>query len=98
MASLSLLIPLFAKNSRLGYFFNAKNLHGELIAVFAMRFLVFEFLFGLALRRFSKSKFHFDFRRRLATGTASLSLLVPFLAKNSRLGYFFYAKNPQGGS
>jgi hypothetical protein len=25
----SFLIPLFAKNSRLGYFLNANNLHGE---------------------------------------------------------------------
>jgi hypothetical protein len=29
MASPSLLIPLFAKNSRLGYFFNANNPQGE---------------------------------------------------------------------
>ena len=39
-ASLTLLIPFFAKNSRLGYFFNAKNLHGEWIAVSAMSFFV----------------------------------------------------------
>jgi hypothetical protein len=26
------------------------------------------------------------------------SLLIPFLAKNSRLGYFLNANNPQGGS
>ena len=49
---------------------------------------VFEFLFGLVLRRFSQSKFHFDFEDDSATGTASHSLLVPFFAKNSRLGYF----------
>ena len=65
----SLMIPFFAKNSRLGYFFNAKN-----------------------LRRFSQSKFHFDFEDDSATGTASPSLLVPLFAKNSRLGYFFNAK------
>ena len=45
------------------------------------------------LRRFSQSKFHFDFEDDSATGTASHSLLVPLFAKNSRLGYFFYAKN-----
>ena len=38
-------------------------------------------------------KINFDFEDDSATGTASPSLLVPFLAKNSRLGYFFYARN-----
>ena len=45
------------------------------------------------LRRFSQSKFHFDFEDDSATGTASPSLLVPLFAKNSRLGYFFNANN-----
>ena len=45
------------------------------------------------LRRFSQSKFHFDFEDDSATGTASLSLLVPLFAKNSRLGYFLNANN-----
>jgi hypothetical protein len=45
------------------------------------------------LRRFSQSKFYFDFEDDFATGTASPSLLVPLFAKNSRLGYFFYANN-----
>jgi len=37
-------------------------------------------------------------RKRFAPGIASLSLLTPLFAKNSRLGYFFNANNPQGGS
>ena len=45
------------------------------------------------LRRFSQSKFHFDFEDDSATGTASHSLLVPLFAKNSRLGYFLNANN-----
>ena len=45
------------------------------------------------LRRFSQSKFHFDFEDDSATGTASPSLLVPLFAKNSRLGYFLNANN-----
>jgi hypothetical protein len=49
--------------------------------------------FITTLRRFSQSKFHFDFEDDSATGTASLSLLVPLFAKNSRLGYFFNANN-----
>ena len=48
------------------------------------------------LRRFSQSKFHFDFEDDSATGTASPSLLVPLFAKNSRLGYFFNANNLHG--
>jgi hypothetical protein len=45
------------------------------------------------LRRFSQSKFHFDFEDDSATGIASLALLIPLFAKNSRLGYFFNANN-----
>jgi len=33
-------------------------------------------------------------RRQLAPALASLTLLRAFFAKNSRLGYFFNAKNP----
>ena len=51
------------------------------------------YFFNARLRRFSQSKFHFDFEDDSATGTASHSLLVPLFAKNSRLGYFFYANN-----
>ncbi len=49
--------------------------------------------FFSTLRRFSQSKFHFDFEDDSQTGTASPSLLVPLFAKNSRLGYFFNANN-----
>ena len=45
-------------------------------------------------RRFSQSKFHFDFEDDLPLGSRRLWLLIPFLAKNSRLGYFFNARNP----
>jgi len=41
MASLSLLIPLFVKNSRLGYFFNANNLDLRLEAVFMVLHIKF---------------------------------------------------------
>ena len=44
-------------------------------------------------RRFSQSKFHFYFEDDLPLGSRRLRLLIPFLAKNSRLGYFFYANN-----
>ena len=36
---------------------------------------------------------HLFLQKRLATGIASLSLMIPFFSKNSRLGYFFHAKN-----
>ena len=36
---------------------------------------------------------HIFLQKRLATGIASLSLMIPFFSKNSRLGYFFHAKN-----
>ena len=45
-------------------------------------------------RRFSPSKFHFDVEDDLPLGLRRLRLLIPFLAKNSRLGYFFNARNP----
>jgi hypothetical protein len=92
----SLIIPLFAKNSRLGYFFNANNLR---------RFSPSKFHFDFRRRlrdwdrvawrrRFSQSKFHFDFEDDLPLGSRRLWLLIPFLAKNSRLGYFLNARNP----
>ena len=136
----SLMIPLFAKNSRLGYFFNANNLlndanefirsrlllrikfayanlafswiaSGEINSPIRDKFLVFRFsllinassFFSKKIRdwdcfawrrRFSQSKFHFDFEDDLPLGSRRLWLLIPFLAKNSRLGYFFYARNP----
>jgi hypothetical protein len=38
-------------------------------------------------------KINFDFEDDSATGIASLALLIPLFAKNSRLGYFFNANN-----
>jgi hypothetical protein len=75
------------------------------------RFL--DFVFSL-LRRFSQSKFHFDFEddskkvpgyffllanvssfssKKIHDWDCFASLMIPFLAKNSRLGYFFNANN-----
>ena len=79
----SLIIPLFAKNSRLGYFFNANNLR---------RFSPSKFHFDFRRRlrdwdrvawrrRFSQSKIHFDFEDDYATGIASLGF-VAFLNQN----------------
>ena len=40
----------------------------------------------------------FFFEKDSPHGSASLSLPIPLFAKNSRLGYFFNANNPQGES
>ena len=57
---------------------------------------IWVFLFWLdlirALSLFS-IKISFWFRRRLADWDCFASLIIPLFAKNSRLGYFFYANN-----
>ena len=60
-----------------------------------LSFWIFFNFFSL-LRRFSQSKFHFDFEDDLPLGLRRLWLLIPLFAKNSRLGYFLNANNPQG--
>jgi len=47
---------------------------------------------------FIGQRFVLFFEKDLPQGPASLTLLIPLFAKNSRLGYFFNAKSPQGGS
>ena len=79
-ASPSLLVPFLAKNSRLGYFFNARNLF------FLREKKVPGYFFCL-------QTFHLFLRKRFTTGIASLALLIPLFAKNSHLGYFFNANN-----
>ena len=38
------------------------------------------------------------FSKKIRDGDCFASLMIPLFAKNSRLGYFFNANNPQGGS
>jgi len=45
------------------------------------------------LEFFCGETFHLFLRKRFTTGIASLALLIPLFAKNSRLGYFFNANN-----
>jgi hypothetical protein len=97
-ASPSLLVPLFAKNSRLGYFFNANNLNQNFILIskttrdwdcFASLMIPFlaknsrlgYFLNARNLRRFSQSKFHFDFEDDLPQGPRRLRSLSRYLLK-----------------
>jgi hypothetical protein len=42
---------------------------------------------------FVDKRFIFFFEKDSRLGPASPSFLIPLFAKNSRLGYFFYAKN-----
>ena len=51
-----------------------------------MLFLIASSLFSI--------KISFWFRRRLAPGIASLTLIIPLFAKNSRLGYFLTQITP----
>jgi hypothetical protein len=43
-------------------------------------------------------RFIFFFEKDSRQGLRRLSLLIPLFAKNSHLGYFFNANNPQGGN
>jgi hypothetical protein len=43
-------------------------------------------------------RFIFFFEKDSRQGLRRLRLLIPLFAKNSRLGYFLNANNPQGGS
>jgi hypothetical protein len=43
---------------------------------------------------FLNQNFILIFEDDLPQGSRHLRLLIPFLAKNSRLGYFFNARNP----